>query len=827
MSNDNGIRKGRWISFALTLFFLGSLAWLMLQATPAAHGADATPATYPAWWQQVKSANKKSLNALWGDNTQGFFAVGDEGLILHTTRPAMDNSWLVMPSNTTARLLTIWGTDKNHLFAGGANGTILSYNGSAWSQMTITPTIHILDLWGVSPTDLYAVGFQRLPPPFFVSTGMVLHYDGQSWQVIHRDVANDYLQIWGSSPTDMFVTATRSVSGNGPLGQIMHYDGTQWTATPLPDLSPFQTFKDIWGSAANDVYAVVSCASGTTALPCVERSRPLLYHFDGQSWGIVPEVTELLRAYALAADGTTPTIYSGANAIWGNSQGNRFLLGSRGLILHYDGQQWQPLPNGFGATNLYAISGDSQGLVAVGQDGLILRYADSNPSCATVTQIPRAECDALVDLYLRTNARLNNDGKNNWLQNNTPCGANPRNPVDPAQWRAVLCPLGRVVAIGLYPQQSGGNSPSGVLPASLTQLQELRELIVNDLVTGPFPTWLDQLPHLTNLTLRSNIFQGSLPATVGNLTELVELELLSANSNLTGPLPATLGNLKQLKKLGLGSNFKLYGPLPLTLSQLTQLESFTFLGTSLCIPDNAALQSWLGQIKSMTGPNVPCAATHTVRGVIRNRQGQPLAGVEVAAVAGNGAQRWYGAGVTGADGSYAIPYLRAGSYTVLPSRDSATFTPVTSTVTVAGDVGGQDFVGIAPLVGFQNGELVGQPLQPGSKLILTLVDFPTAGQARITVNGRLLGTMTMDNNGQAAFLLDTSGASTGAYLLSVAVAEATARDHHQADSNPTATLALRLVADGTLVTESDATLPQVQIPPDIAYQLNHLPLIRR
>jgi hypothetical protein len=164
---------------------------------------------------------------------------------------------------------------------------------------------------------------------------------------------------------------------------------------------------------------------------------------------------------------------------------------------------------------------------------------------------------------------------------------------------------------------------------------------------------------------------------------------------------------------------------------------------------------------------------------------------------------------------------------VLPSRDSATFTPVTSTVTVAGDVGGQDFVGIAPQVGFQNGELVGQPLQPGSKLILTLVDFPVAGQGRITVNGRLLGTVTVDNNGQAAFLLDTSGASTGAYLLSVAVAEATARDHHQADSNPTATLALRLAADGTLVTESDATLPQVQIPPDIAYQLNHLPLIRR
>lgn len=292
-----------------------------------------------------------------------------------------------------------------------------------------------------------------------------------------------------------------------------------------------------------------------------------------------------------------------------------------------------------------------------------------------------------------------------------------------------------------------------------------------------------------------------------------------------------MGNLKQLKKLGLRANYKLYGPLPLTLSQLTQLESFDFFGTSLCIPNDAALQSWLAGIKSMTSTNVPCAATHTVRGVIRNRQGQPLAGVEVAAVAGNGTQRWYGAGVTGADGSYAIPYLRAGSYTVRPSRDSATFTPVTSTVTVAGDVDGQDFVGIAPQVGFQTSALVGQRLQPGSKLILTLVDFPAGGQGQIAANGRLLGSVTIDDNGQAAFLLDTSGASAGAYALTVAInavsVTAAARDRHQADNTLTATLELRLAADGVLVQESDATLPQVQIPPGIARQLSHLPLIRR
>lgn len=832
MCDNKRISKVRLMSFSLILFFLCSLAWLAPQTTPVAHSAGTVPATYPAWWQLVKSANKKSLNALWGDSTQGFFAVGDDGLIVHTTRtpgdPQMDNSWLVMPSNTTERLLTIWGTDNNHLFAGGSNGTVLVYNGSAWSKLTVDPTIHILDLWGVSPTDLYAVGLRQ--PIFPLSQGLILHYDGQSWRVIHTDSDNNFWNIWGSSPTDIFVTATRSATGSGPDGQILHYDGAQWSATPLTGISDYQTFKDLWGSAANDVYAVVSCASGTQPLPCSEQGRPVLYHFDGQSWAAVPAVTELLRAYVLTVAGAMP-IYSGAFAIWGNSQGNRFLLGSRGLILHYDGNQWQVLPNGYGATGLYAISGDSQGLVAVGQDGLILRYADSNPSCATVTQIPRTECDTLVDFYLRTNARLNNDGKSNWLQNNTPCGANPQNPADPAQWRSILCTQGRVYALA-PPQLNGPNSPSGVLPASLTQLQELRELIVDNFVTGLFPEWIGQLPHLTQISLGSNIFQGSLPASLGNLTELVDLDLGSAYSDLQGELPTTIGNLKQLKTLRLLSNYKLYGPLPLTLSQLTQLKIFDFFGTSLCIPDNATLQSWLAHIQSVTSTNAPCTTLHTLRGVIRNRQGQPLAGVTVAADLKPGlgvrpSQGWYGAGVSGADGSYAIPYLSAGVYTVLPSRDNTTFTPVTSTVTIAGDVSGQDFVGIAPQMRFQNTTLVGQRLRPGSKLIMTLVDFPAGGQARVTANGHLLGSVTLDNNGQAAFLLNTSGASQGAYVLTVSANSLAAWARQQADNNPTATLDLRLAADGVLVEEGDAALPQVQIPPDIAYHLSHLPLVQR
>ena len=44
-------------------------------------------------------------------------------------------TWTAMNSGTTDNLFAVWGTSATNVFAVGANGTILRYNGAVWSRM--------------------------------------------------------------------------------------------------------------------------------------------------------------------------------------------------------------------------------------------------------------------------------------------------------------------------------------------------------------------------------------------------------------------------------------------------------------------------------------------------------------------------------------------------------------------------------------------------------------------------------------------------------------------------------------------------------------------
>lgn len=103
-----------------------------------------------------------------------------------------------------------------------------------------------------------------------------------------------------------------------------------------------------------------------------------------------------------------------------------------------------------------------------------------------------------------------------------------------------------------------GNSFTGQLPAAFSAGLELLDLSDNNL-TGSIPN-LSRLRNLTVLDLGSNNLHGGVPATVGNCTRLVTLDL-SRNPLLGGEIPAHLGNLKNLKSLQMaGSN--LNGTIP-------------------------------------------------------------------------------------------------------------------------------------------------------------------------------------------------------------------------------------------------------------------------
>lgn len=174
-------------------------------------------------------------------------------------------------------------------------------------------------------------------------------------------------------------------------------------------------------------------------------------------------------------------------------------------------------------------------------------------SCATVTDVPQIECEALVALYNSTNG-AGWTYNTNWLVTPT---------VD--DWYRVGVESRHVASIGLY-----NNNLNGSIPPELGNLTNLVSLqLYNNRLSGSIPLEIGNLSNLTKLYLYSNQFSGSIPSQLGNLTNLVELRL--DGNLLVGSIPTSLGNLTKLVYFSLAGN-ALIGNIPLELGNLVNLE---------------------------------------------------------------------------------------------------------------------------------------------------------------------------------------------------------------------------------------------------------------
>ncbi|NJO16773.1 MAG: choice-of-anchor D domain-containing protein [Thioploca sp.] len=177
----------------------------------------------------------------------------------------------------------------------------------------------------------------------------------------------------------------------------------------------------------------------------------------------------------------------------------------------------------------------------------------SATDCDAVTDIPKEECQALLDLYNSTQGP-NWGNKTGWNETDTPCS-----------WYGIKCDNGQVYSLEL-PE----NKLSGTLSNSLEKLSLLDSLYLSgNQLTGPIPESLGNLSNLYILALSGNQLTGSIPSSLGNLSNL---ETLALHSNqLTGPIPKSLGNLSNLVGLNLSNN-QLCGDIPNTISSLQLIE---------------------------------------------------------------------------------------------------------------------------------------------------------------------------------------------------------------------------------------------------------------
>ena len=165
--------------------------------------------------------------------------------------------------------------------------------------------------------------------------------------------------------------------------------------------------------------------------------------------------------------------------------------------------------------------------------------------------IPKAEKNALVDLYESTNG-------SQWID---PWDLSSKI----SSWKGVVVENNHVVSITLF-----NNNLDGTLPKSIGNLENLRvlNLAFNNL-KGAMPHGIFQLQNLKVLRLGKNKLTGSIPKEISGLSSLEYLDLFS--NNISGDLPEIMGSMINLKVLSLSDN-KITGKLPSSLSKLSNLE---------------------------------------------------------------------------------------------------------------------------------------------------------------------------------------------------------------------------------------------------------------
>ena len=116
--------------------------------------------------------------------------------------------------------------------------------------MSALTSSHLLSIFGFNENDIFVGGAE----------GILLHYDGSQWSPMETGGRWTFKDIWGSAPDNVYAVVTD--------GRILHYDGKAWS--PDEDMDKLPPMTGIFGLGPDEIYA------------CSRLGKILRY--DGSSW---------------------------------------------------------------------------------------------------------------------------------------------------------------------------------------------------------------------------------------------------------------------------------------------------------------------------------------------------------------------------------------------------------------------------------------------------------------------------------------------------------------------------------------------------------------
>jgi hypothetical protein len=203
----------------------------------------------------------------------------------------------VVDGGVVADLRGVWGSARDDVWAVGDEGTLLHFDGKAWTREESPLEETLNDVWGAAADDVWAVGERD------AEDGFILHYDGIAWSVAYPRAGQRMVAVWGAGPDDVY-----ALGGAEKPTLVVRYDGNVWREVGLPPGVSFG--QDVW---VHPEGAAFVAAFGDVA------------RFDGEEWGVI--------AAGLEATHT-------AQAVWGSAPDDVFVAGSNSVIRHWDGAEW-------------------------------------------------------------------------------------------------------------------------------------------------------------------------------------------------------------------------------------------------------------------------------------------------------------------------------------------------------------------------------------------------------------------------------------------------------------------------------------------------------
>ena len=299
----------------LTLSLLASLS-------VAGCGPDTT-------WRRAFDASETGwLMNVWGLREDLRIAVGgsfEQGRAVHYDGA----EWTEVPAGVSL-LNWVYGFSETDVWAVGANGAILRFDGATWTAVESPTDQDLWGVWGPAPDDVWAVGGTARMPSTTVPT--VIHWDGASWSLVEtpaleRTGVAAFFKVWGSGPDDVYVV--------GDAGVVLRWDGSTWTElfVGAPD-----DLVAIWGTGPDDIVAVGG------------RSNGVIARWDGSEW---------------RAENVAPL--RGLNGVWMRRPGVAHIVGLGGTLITFDAETFEITEEPASERlDFHAVQGVDGRMVAVG-----------------------------------------------------------------------------------------------------------------------------------------------------------------------------------------------------------------------------------------------------------------------------------------------------------------------------------------------------------------------------------------------------------------------------------------------------------------------------